>query len=172
MCGENRALYQGWEEQFLNDEMVQDAVIRNFEIIGEAAKRVPTGYRRAHAEVPWRLMAGFRDVLIHAYEGVDLDRVWHIAQEDLPKVKEAIDKILPSLDELESNWRSQKTTRSRRNECQLGPTCASCLSERSDQQNGAFSSTLFSHQQIDLAIQNLEQRDELINRFAVVRLIQ
>jgi uncharacterized protein with HEPN domain len=101
MCGENRALYQGWEEQFLNDEMVQDAVIRNFEIIGEAAKRVPTGYRRAHAEVPWRLMAGFRDVLIHAYEGVDLDRVWHIAQEDLPKVKEAIDKILPSLDELE-----------------------------------------------------------------------
>ena len=46
-------------------------------------------------------MAGFRDVLIHAYEGVDLDRVWHIAQEDLPKVKEAIDKILPSLDELE-----------------------------------------------------------------------
>ena len=40
-------------------------------------------------------------MLIHAYEGVDLDRVWHIAQEDLPKVKEAIDKILPSLDELE-----------------------------------------------------------------------
>ena len=46
-------------------------------------------------------MAGFRDVLIHAYEGVDLDRVWHIAQEDLPKVKEAIAEILPPLDELE-----------------------------------------------------------------------
>jgi uncharacterized protein with HEPN domain len=89
------------KQQFLKDEMIQDAVIRNFEIIGEAAKRVPVAYRKAHPEVPWSLMAGFRDVLIHAYEGVDRDRVWHIARVDLPKVKDAISKILPSLDELE-----------------------------------------------------------------------
>lgn len=51
---------QGGKQQFLKDEMIQDAVIRNFEIIGEAAKRVPAAYRKVHPEVPWRLMAGFR----------------------------------------------------------------------------------------------------------------
>ena len=65
----------GGEKEFQNDTMLQDAVIRNFEIIGEAAKRVPEAYRRGHSKIPWRLMAGFRDVLIHAYEGIDLQRV-------------------------------------------------------------------------------------------------
>jgi uncharacterized protein with HEPN domain len=89
------------EKEFLTDTMLQDAVIRNFEIIGEAAKRVPETYRRTHSKIPWRLMAGFRDVLIHAYEGVDLKRVWRIVRHDLPVVKEAIEKILPPLEELE-----------------------------------------------------------------------
>ena len=92
---------KGGEKEFDNDTMLQDAVIRNFDIIGEAAKRVPEAYRKAHSQVPWRLMAGFRDVLIHAYEGVDLKRVWRIVRHDLPKVKEAIEKILPPLEELE-----------------------------------------------------------------------
>lgn len=89
------------EKEFLTDTMLQDAVIRNFEIIGEAAKRVPETYRRTHSKIPWRLMAGFRDVLIHAYEGVDLKRVWRIVRHDLPVVKEGIEKILPPLEELE-----------------------------------------------------------------------
>ncbi len=91
----------GGEKEFDNDTMLQDAVIRNFEIIGEAAKRVPEAYRRTHSQIPWRLMAGFRDVLIHSYEGVDLNRVWRIVRQDLPVVKEAIEKILPPLEELE-----------------------------------------------------------------------
>ena len=86
---------------FMGTTMIQDAVIRNFEIIGEATKRIPEDYRRKHVAIPWQLMAGFRDVLIHAYEGVDLKQVWRIATQDLPPVKMAIAEILPPLDQLE-----------------------------------------------------------------------
>lgn len=81
--------------------MIQDAVIRNFEVIGEAIKRLPDEYRGAHPEIPWRLMAGFRDVLIHGYEGVDLGRVWLAAFRDLPAVEQVLSKTLPPMDELE-----------------------------------------------------------------------
>jgi uncharacterized protein with HEPN domain len=55
------------KKAFFNDERTQDAVIRNFEVIGEAAKRVPDEYRKNHPSVPWRELSGFRDVLIHQY---------------------------------------------------------------------------------------------------------
>jgi uncharacterized protein with HEPN domain len=89
------------EVVFTRDPKTQDAVIRNFEVIGEAAKRVPAEYRAAHPSIPWQLMAGFRDVLIHGYEGVDLGRVWITATRDLPAVRSAIAAILPPLDQLE-----------------------------------------------------------------------
>jgi uncharacterized protein with HEPN domain len=100
---------KGGEKEFHNDTMLQDAVIRNFEIIGEAAKRVPEAYCRARSQIPWRLMAGFRDVLIHAYEGIDLKRVWQIVQHDLPVVKEAVEKLLPPLEELERELAEPET---------------------------------------------------------------
>jgi uncharacterized protein with HEPN domain len=100
---------KGDEKEFHNDTMLQDAVIRNFEIIGEAAKRVPEAYRRAHSQIPWRLMASFRDVLIHAYEGIDLKRVWWIVRHDLPVVKEAVEKLLPPLEELEKELAEPET---------------------------------------------------------------
>jgi len=89
------------ERMFLEDPKTQDAVIRNFEIIGEAAKRIPEDYRQKYPDIPWRLMAGFRDVLIHCYEGVDLHQVWRIAIRDLPPVRDAIADILPPLEQLE-----------------------------------------------------------------------
>jgi len=101
-CANRIERYLGQDrEAFLRNTMVQDAVIRNFEVIGEAAKRIPEQFRVVHAAIPWRLMAGFSDVLIHDYEGVDLERVWRIAQEDLPAVKTAITQILPPLEQLE-----------------------------------------------------------------------
>jgi uncharacterized protein with HEPN domain len=101
-CADRIERYLGRDrEAFLRDTMVQDAVIWNFEVIGEVAKRIPEQCRVVHAAIPWRLMAGFRDVLIHDYEGVDLERVWRIAKEDLPAVKTAIAQSLPPLGQLE-----------------------------------------------------------------------
>lgn len=89
------------KSRFLRDDMVQDAVIRNLEIIGEAAKRIDEDHRAAHPDIPWRALAGLRDVLIHQYEGVDLERVWAIVEKDLPPLKRAIAELLPPLDQLE-----------------------------------------------------------------------
>ena len=86
---------------FFGSPLIQDAVIRNFEIIGEAAKRVPEEFRLAHPSVPWKGLSGLRDVLIHQYEGVNLGEVWRIVERDLPGLRETISALLPPLDELE-----------------------------------------------------------------------
>jgi uncharacterized protein with HEPN domain len=103
------------EDAFFIDEKTQDAVIRNFEVIGEAVKRIPDEYRDAHADVPWKLMAGFRDVLIHGYEGLDLGRVWDAASRDLPTVRAAIEAMLPPLDRLEEELAEGADERKRGN---------------------------------------------------------
>ncbi|MCO6438035.1 MAG: DUF86 domain-containing protein [Phycisphaerae bacterium] len=86
---------------FLADQKTQDAVIRNLEVIGEAAKRIPDTYRTQHAEIPWRSLAALRDVLIHQYEGVSLPEVWQVVAVHLPRLRKAIVAILPPLDQLE-----------------------------------------------------------------------
>jgi uncharacterized protein with HEPN domain len=88
------------KDSFFESAMTQDAVIRNLEVIGEAAKRVPDDYRKSHPSIPWRTIAGLRDVLIHQYEGVGLDQVWKVVEKDLPILKNSIQAILPPLDEL------------------------------------------------------------------------
>ncbi len=79
---------------FLENTMIQDAVIRNFEIIGEATKRLSTEFRTTYPDIPWQQMAGFRDVLIHDYLKVNLDRVWATIEYNLPQLKVTIEKIL------------------------------------------------------------------------------
>jgi uncharacterized protein with HEPN domain len=74
-------------EAFVNDRKTVDAVIRNFEIIGEAAKQVPLSIRREYSKVPWREMAGMRDKLIHGYFGIQLDVVWKTIKERLPPLR-------------------------------------------------------------------------------------
>ncbi len=84
-------------DAFLKSSMTQDAVVRNFEIIGEAAKRLSREVMQAHPDVPWRRITGFRDVLIHDYMGVDLNQVWSIVEHDLSDLKREIEAILRGL---------------------------------------------------------------------------
>jgi uncharacterized protein with HEPN domain len=72
------------ESDFLTDEKTQSAVIRELEVMGEASKRISEEYKNNHSDIPWKLMAGMRDVLIHDYEGVDALTVWDTIQNDVP----------------------------------------------------------------------------------------
>jgi uncharacterized protein with HEPN domain len=73
-------------DEFVVDKKTSNAVIRSMEVLGEAAKKVPTSFREKHPDIPWRKMAGMRDVLIHDYMGVDLKTVWKAATERLPEL--------------------------------------------------------------------------------------
>ncbi len=84
-------------EDFIKNDMVVDAVIRNLEIIGEAVKNIPPEVRSRYPEIPWKQIASFRDVVIHHYFGVDLNIVWTVIRKHLKELKPKIKRILKNL---------------------------------------------------------------------------
>ena len=81
-------------EQFKNDDKTSSAVIRKFEIIGEATKNIPEEIKEKFSQILWREMTGMRDRLIHAYSEVDLKLVWMTIRQRIPKLKSVIELIL------------------------------------------------------------------------------
>ncbi|WP_026037910.1 MULTISPECIES: DUF86 domain-containing protein [unclassified Halomonas] len=81
------------QDGFINNDLTYDATLRNLELIGEAATRIPEEIRQRYPEIPWRLIVATRNRLIHAYLGIDDDTVWSIIQDNIPKLLEQLRTI-------------------------------------------------------------------------------
>jgi uncharacterized protein with HEPN domain len=77
------------KEDLTKNELVQDAVVRNLEVIGEAVKKIPDNVRDTYEEIPWKKIAGLRDILIHEYFGVNMNIVWDVIDNKLQPLKAA-----------------------------------------------------------------------------------
>jgi uncharacterized protein with HEPN domain len=86
----------GGEALFRSDAMTQDAIIKNLIVLGEAAKRLPATFRNQHAQIPWKRIAGLRDVLVHQFDGIRIDDVWDATQTPASQIKRELELILTS----------------------------------------------------------------------------
>ncbi|MGF1571081.1 MAG: DUF86 domain-containing protein [Nodosilinea sp.] len=85
------------KDAFFQNRMSQDAVIRNFEVMGEAVKRLSEELRGENEDIPWRQIAGFRDILIHDYLRVDVGEIWAVIEQDLPVIKPRLLELLEQI---------------------------------------------------------------------------
>ncbi|MGQ4876402.1 MAG: DUF86 domain-containing protein, partial [Promethearchaeia archaeon] len=80
-----------------HDDILKRAIVRSLEVIGEAVKNISNEFRENYPQIPWRKLAGLRDVLIHQYFGVDYANVWKIVKEDLKPIKNEIERIFKNI---------------------------------------------------------------------------
>ncbi len=81
------------KEKLELSRLIQNAIIREIEIIGEAVKNIPINIKNEHKEIEWRKIAGMRDIIIHGYFRVDLNAVWNVIEKDIPILKKQIEKL-------------------------------------------------------------------------------
>ena len=87
-------------DDFSKNNMIVDAVVRNFEIIGEAAKHIPPEIKEQQSQIQWKEMAGMRDKLSHNYSGIDIEIVWKTAKKRLPELKRTIKELLRTAEKI------------------------------------------------------------------------
>ncbi|MFU8766809.1 MAG: DUF86 domain-containing protein [Candidatus Methanoperedens sp.] len=95
---------------FIESVQLQDSIIRRIEIIGEAVKNLPTEVKNNYPDVPWKKIAGMRDVLIHKYFGTDLELTWEVVQKDIPYLKRENLKIKQDLKNKSTSSSTNSTT--------------------------------------------------------------
>lgn len=93
------AFSQYGRDAFFENDMMQDGIIRNFEVLGEIVKRLDGEFTAQHPLIPWRRIAGFRDFLVHHYERISLELVWQIIEDELPSLKASVQIILDAINE-------------------------------------------------------------------------
>lgn len=84
-------------EAFLADTLAQDGVIRNLQTLAESSQRLPDPTKTKHPEIDWRNIAGFRNVVVHDYLGIDMEQIWDIVEQDLPKLRNTVDAMIAEL---------------------------------------------------------------------------
>lgn len=81
------------KEQFYASRLVQDAVIRNLQVMAESSQRLSEAIKKNYPQVPWKSISGFRNILVHGYLGVDLDMIWSVVEQELPSLEKALVEI-------------------------------------------------------------------------------
>ncbi|MEX1033811.1 MAG: DUF86 domain-containing protein [Cellvibrionaceae bacterium] len=92
-CIRRIVTYTETKQQFYSSILVQDATVRNLQVLAESSQRLSPTVKNRYPDIPWRAIAGFRNVLVHDYLGLDLDAIWTVVEQDLPSLKTALTAI-------------------------------------------------------------------------------
>jgi len=81
------------KEHFFNSRLVQDAVVRNLQVMAESSQRLSISIKEQYSQIPWKNISGFRNIIVHDYLGLDLEMIWSVVEIELPKLEKALNKM-------------------------------------------------------------------------------